>query len=93
MIKVNEYYDGKVKSLGESLNNIPFTVGIIEPGEYTFSTEKEEHMSVVNGSMLVKLPETNDFKEYKAGEKFIVASGKSFTAKIEKPVSYLCVYK
>ncbi len=93
MIKVNEYYNGKVKSLGETLDGIPFTVGIIEKGEYTFSTEKEEHMSIVHGSMLVKLPDAIDFKEYKTGEKFIVSPKKSFTVKIENPVAYLCLYK
>ena len=93
MIKVNEYYEGKVKSLGETLDNTPFTVGIIEPGEYTFSTEKEEHMSVMHGTMDVKLPESTDFKRYNSGETFIIAPGKSFTVKMDKPVSYLCLYK
>ena len=92
MIKVNEYYEGRVKSLGNTLNNIPFTVGIIEPGEYSFSTEKKEHMTIVYGSMLVRLPDETDFKEYKKGETFIVEPNKSFTVKINSPVSYLCEY-
>ncbi len=93
MIKVNEYYDGKVKSLGNILDGVPFTVGIIEPGEYTFSTEKEEHMNITYGEMDVKLPGEENFKKFKAGEKFIVPPGKSFTVKIEKPVSYVCEYR
>ncbi len=35
MIKVNEYFEGKVKSLGNELKGRPFSVGIIKPGEYT----------------------------------------------------------
>ncbi len=93
MIKVNEYYDGKVKSLGNSLNGVPFTVGIIEPGEYSFSTEKEEHMKVVHGAMEVKLPDEDNFKIYGEGEKFIVPSGKTFTVKVSQPVSYVCEYR
>lgn len=93
MIKVNEYYDGKVKSLGNSLDGIPFTVGIIEPGEYTFSTESEEHMKIVHGSMDVRLAGESNFKTYKEGEKFIVPPGESFTVRVEKPVSYVCEYK
>jgi len=92
MIKINEYYDGKVKSLGNKLNNTEFTVGIIESGEYSFSTEKEEHMTIVYGSMLVKLPNETEFKEYKRGETFIVEPNKTFTVKINSPVSYLCEY-
>jgi len=44
MIKVNEYFDGKVKSLGFELGATPYTVGVIMEGTYTFNTEKIERL-------------------------------------------------
>ncbi len=45
MIKVNEYFRGKVKSLGFELDGIQYTTGVMLPGEYSFDTEKEEHIT------------------------------------------------
>ncbi|MCX5914370.1 MAG: pyrimidine/purine nucleoside phosphorylase, partial [Deltaproteobacteria bacterium] len=49
MIKINEYLGGKVKSLGAEYKGEYFTAGVMLPGEYKFTTEKEEHIVVTLG--------------------------------------------
>lgn len=93
MIKLNEYFQGRVKSLGLSADGGPATVGVIAPGEYEFGTSTKEIMSVVSGLLEVQLPGTTEWKHYKAGESFIVEAGKKFKVKNTEDVSYLCLYR
>ena len=92
-MKHSVYFDGKVQSLGVNTDEGYATVGVMEPGKYTFSTSSEEHMNVVAGSMKVKLPGTDDWKVYGKGEKFVVAPDKSFDLELDNDVVYLCYYK
>ena len=91
MINFNEYFDGKVKSLANELNDKKFSVGIIEAGEYTFGTGEKEYMEVVHGEMQVIMPD-NPSKMYKKGEIFNVPENSEFTVLVKAPVSYLCIY-
>ena len=34
MLKVNEYFDGKAKSIAFQSDDLPATIGVISPGEY-----------------------------------------------------------
>ncbi len=92
-MKHSVYFDGKVQSLGVNTDEGFATVGVMEPGKYTFSTSSEEHMNVVVGSMKVKLPGADDWKVYGKGEKFVVAPNKSFDLDLDNDVVYLCYYK
>ncbi len=92
MINVNEYYDGNIKSLGNTLNGEKFTVGIMEAGSYTFGTDTVEIMEIVFGEMEVEIPGTEK-KLYVKGDKFEVAKGVDFKVTIKDPVAYLCLYK
>lgn len=51
MFKVNEYFDGKVKSLGFSMADGPATIGVMAPGEYEFGTSSKEYMTVTSGKL------------------------------------------
>ena len=68
MFKVNEYFDGKVKSLAFQTTDGPATIGVMAPGEYEFGTSTVEIMSVVSGALTVKLPGSDDWNDYKAGD-------------------------
>jgi len=92
MINVNEYYDGKIKSIGHSVRGERFTVGVMEEGEYTFGTDTVEIMEIIFGEMDAILP-GGEKKTYKKGESFRVEKGVEFTVMIREPVSYLCLYK
>ncbi len=93
MFKSNEYFEGKVKSIAFSSDEGPATVGVMAVGEYEFGTDSIEIMTVVSGSMEIKLPKSSDWKTFKAGESFEVAKGVTFGVRIAAETSYLCLYK
>jgi uncharacterized protein YaiE (UPF0345 family) len=93
MIKVNEYFDGKVKSLALENDEGPVTVGVMAAGEYEFGTSTVELMTVISGSMTVLLPGETDWKSYKPYETFAVQAGQRFGVRTEQPCAYRCLYK
>jgi purine/pyrimidine-nucleoside phosphorylase len=93
MFKVNEYFNGNVKSISFSTPEGPASAGVMAPGEYEFGTSQKEFMTVTCGSMLVKLPDNSDWKDFKQGETFIVEANKKFQLKIKADVSYICLYR
>ncbi len=93
MITVNEYFDGKVKSLGYESADGKSTIGIIEKGEYEFGTSQHETMLIIEGSLNVLLPGETDWKLYTEGEPFQIDANKSFKVQASQQVSYLCKYK
>jgi len=93
MFDVNEYFDGKVKSIAFTHNNDKATVGVMAAGDYEFGTDSIEHMTLISGEMSVKLPDENDWRDIALNETFIVAANTSFLVKIGCDSAYLCVYK
>jgi len=49
MFKVNEYFEGKVKSIAFENSEGKFTSGVMAPGDYEFGTTSVEIMTVVSG--------------------------------------------
>jgi len=93
MFKVNEYYDGKVKSLAFENNEGTVTAGVMAPGEYEFGTSTVEYMTVVSGKLTVLLPGENEWKSFGPYETFIVEKDSSFKVKVEEQSAYKCIYK
>jgi purine/pyrimidine-nucleoside phosphorylase len=93
MFNVNEYFDGKVKSLAFDNSDGKFTCGVMAPGDYEFGTSTVEIMTVVSGKLTIMLPESFDWKVFRAGDSFTVEKDKKFKVKIEEPSAYLCQYK
>ena len=91
MISTNEYFDGKVKSLGFEKNGKK-TLGVMAPGDYTFDTSMHETMQVVTGVLTVKLPGSDEWKDYGPGDTFEVPAGAEFDLKVAEPTGYLCSY-
>ena len=54
MFKVNEYFDGTVKSIAFGMAEGPATIGVMAAGEYEFGTNQLEIMHVVAGALSVK---------------------------------------
>lgn len=92
MLKVNEYFDGKIKSIAFKTDTLPATVGVMVPGEYVFNTADKEKMIIVSGALTIKLPGENTFSTYKTGESFDVAANSAFDVKVENETAYLCLY-
>jgi len=93
MLKVNEYFDGKVKSIAFSVNGGPATAGVMAPGQYEFGTSSKEIMTVTAGSMNVKLPGAADWQTFKPFESFEVAANQKFQLDVPEDCAYICLYK
>ncbi len=92
MLTVNEYFEGKVKSIGLQTQTLPATVGVMAPGEYTFGTDCKEIMTVVCGELKVKLPGESDWQIFIDGQVFEVEANTSFDLIVESDTAYLCKY-
>jgi len=92
MLTQNEYFDGKVKSIGFAASEGKASVGVMEAGEYEFGTSCHEIMKVISGSLTVVLPGTDAEIVFHPGETFEVDGGQSFKVKITEASSYLCLY-
>jgi uncharacterized protein YaiE (UPF0345 family) len=93
MIKVNEYFDGKVKSLGFQGAESTATVGVMAPGEYEFGTGSPEVMTVVSGELVVKLPGSTEWQGFGAGKSFNVPGNSKFQLKVSRDTAYLCEFR
>lgn len=93
MLKVNEYFDGKVKSIALENKDGVSTIGVISVGEYEFGTATIEYMTVVSGELNVLLPGSEEWKIYTTGETFIVEKDNKFKVKASQPAGYVCIYK
>jgi uncharacterized protein YaiE (UPF0345 family) len=93
VFKVNEYFDGKVKSIGFQTATLPATVGVMAPGEYEFGTSQKETMTVVSGELVVKLPGQSSWQTFAAGKSFVVPANAKFQLKVAIDTAYLCTYE
>lgn len=92
MLDVNEYFEGKVKSIGFQTETLPATVGVMAPGDYRFDTSQPETMTVVSGALIVKLPGSDSWETFSAGSSFDVAANQSFDLQVKVDTAYLCTY-
>lgn len=93
MFEVNEYFDGKVKSLAFKSGDDKATMGVMAAGDYEFGTSSIEHMTLISGEMSVKLPNDDNWRDITINETFIVEANASFLVKIGCDTAYLCIYK
>lgn len=93
MLKVNEYFDGNVKSIGFQAATLPATVGVMAPGEYEFGTSQKETVTVVSGALTVKLPDASDWRTFNEGDSFVVEANRKFQLKVKTATAYLCTYE
>jgi hypothetical protein len=91
MIKVNEYFDGNVKSMAINTEKGKATVGVMMPGTYEFGTSTEETMEVIEGEMTVSVPGQNVYT-YTKGKVFKVPANTKFGVEIKCDTSYICYY-
>jgi uncharacterized protein YaiE (UPF0345 family) len=92
MLKHNQYFDGKVQSIGFERNGRRATAGVIAPGEFHFGTDAPERMTVVSGELEVKVGERDAWRAYAAGTAFEVPGKSGFDVRASEPVAYLCEF-
>ncbi|MGL5814961.1 MAG: pyrimidine/purine nucleoside phosphorylase [Aeromonas sp.] len=92
MLKVNEYFDGNVKSIGFEQKNEKATVGVMAAGEYLFNTAAPERMTVVKGALCIQLADEDTWTTYQQGQSFEVPGHSSFKLEVKIPTAYLCEF-
>ena len=93
MLSVNSYFDDKVKSIAFQGQTKSTTVGVMDLGEFTFGTSQYEVMTVIDGELAVRLPDTQNFVTYTNGDQFEVAANSSFDVKVIRQTAYHCTYE
>lgn len=93
MLTVNEYFNGKVKSIAFKTSTLPATVGVMVKGDYTFSTSQKEYMTVVSGELQVKLSGSEKYVSFEDGQTFIVEANQSFDLHVPADTAYFCRYE
>ena len=92
MFQVNEYFDGKVKSIAFKGQQKPVTVGVMAAGEYVFNTDDKEKMTVITGELNITLDGQSETQTYTAGQSFDVAANSAFNVSVPADCAYLCEY-
>lgn len=91
--QANVYDGGKVTSREIQFNDgSRKTLGIMLPGEYSFSTAAAELMEILAGELEVQLPGSELWLAIKGGESFEVPANASFNLKVITLVDYCCSY-
>jgi uncharacterized protein YaiE (UPF0345 family) len=91
--KANVYFNGGVTS-----RTILFrdgskkTLGVMQPGEYEFSTDNKEIMEIFSGELAVLLPGETDWRHVKGGEAFDVPAQSRFTMRVKTVTDYCCSF-
>jgi len=93
MLNVNEYFDGKVKSIGFANGSGKATVGVMAAGGYTFNTGAPELMVVIRGALTVLLPGQQEWVTFSAGQEFNVPGNSAFQLQVKEDTAYLCEFK
>ena len=86
-MKHNSYRDANIQNLVFTDSESEKSVGVIEPGKYSLTSEKEEMIQCLTG--LLKI---ND-KQYLPGQKVKIPADETFTISTTETSSYLCSYK
>ncbi len=90
MFNVNEYFEGKVKSIAFEDSTSKATIGVMAAGNYEFGTSTKEVMTVISGQLKIKLPESDEWKTYKAFETFEIKANVTFMVEVLKNSTYIC---
>ncbi len=93
MFSVNQYFEGKVASIGFQQPEGQATVGVMAPGNYEFGTSQLEIMHVISGQLTVKLPGSEQWDTFAAGSQFTVEANSKFSLEVEQDTAYLCEYR
>jgi uncharacterized protein YaiE (UPF0345 family) len=90
--EANIYYNGQVTSRTITFEDGTVqTLGIMLPGDYTFSTAEAEIMEIMSGELNIKLP-NEEWKTLNTPETFNVPENSSFELQIKTVTDYCCSY-
>ncbi len=91
--RANVYFDGKVVSRTLLFaDGSKKTLGIMQPGEYEFSTGDAEIMEIISGDLDVALPGIDGWRAITSGVSFAVAANSKFRMKVKTLTDYCCSF-
>jgi len=91
--KANIYFDGKVAS-----HTVLFpdgsrkTLGVMQAGEYEFSTAAAEIMEILSGELQWQMKGDSQWRKVAAGEAFDVPANSTFLMKVATVCDYCCSF-
>ncbi len=89
----NVYFDGSVTSRTIQFESGEIkTLGMMQPGEYEFNTDKKEIMEILQGEVDVLLPEQTEWQRFAAGDTFEVKANASFKINALSLTDYCCSF-
>jgi len=68
------------------------TLGIMQPGEYEFTTKEAEIMEILEGALDILLSGLDDWKPFKGGDVFNVPPNSTFKLKVKELTDYCCSF-
>lgn len=91
--KANVYFNGGVVSRTVLFpDGTKKTLGIMQPGEYEFTTADRELMEILSGELEVMLPGASSRTRVSGGGSFEVPANAKFTMKVRTLTDYCCSF-
>jgi len=91
--KANVYFDGGVTSRTITFENGDIkTLGMMQPGEYEFNTDKKEIMEILQGEVDVLLPDETEWQHFVAGDTFEIKPNALFKITAFSLTDYCCSF-
>ena len=82
----NSYSDGNVQNLEFINDGQRISIGVVEPGEYSFTSEASEHVTCITGKITI------NGEPIGPGQSATIDTNSPFTLSVEQTSSYLCKY-
>lgn len=91
--EANIYFNGAVVSHTVLLSDgTKKTLGVMQPGEYTFTTGAAELMEILSGELDLQLAGETNWRRVGGGQSFEVPANSSFTMQVQTVSDYCCSF-
>jgi purine/pyrimidine-nucleoside phosphorylase len=91
--EANIFFDGGVTSRTVLFpDGSKKTLGIMQPGDYEFTTNSGELMEILAGDLDVQLPGTETWQTFAGGQSFRVGAGERFGLRVRSVTDYCCSF-
>lgn len=91
--EANIYFDGNVVSRTVLFaDGTKKTLGLMQPGEYEFSTGLAENMEILSGELEWQMKGEGTWRKVKGGEAFDVPANSTFVMRVTTVTDYCCSF-
>lgn len=87
LMKHNVYLDGGLQNIEFNDNGVDKSVGVIDPGDYTFTPDRQETIQCLTGLLTI------NNNQCFPGQKAIIEKSIPFTISTKETSSYICTYR